>query len=292
MTHPHGWTAPTAVIPVRGRVRLPGSPARTLVELDRAATGTCAVLLTDPADTAATLTARAAVRDRGAGVSETADGDWLVVPAGVVDLSDIETRRVETDLVVATGFLAAAAVTTGTVVVRTWPVGRPGGDRVRAVLADLGTYVVRSADGLTCTSRSTSGELTGVRADLRGIAEVVPVVAVLAALAQGPTRVRVDDDPRVAAVVAALTAVGGRARVDAGDVGALVLVIEPVALRGGTWPTAGDAGLALAGAVLGLRTPGTVLDDIGPLTAEVPGFTDLWTRLLWADEHLLPGTSF
>nr|WP_240188781.1 hypothetical protein [Nakamurella flavida] len=246
-------------------------------------------MLTDPAHTPATLAACDRARAAGADVRTGPDG-WLVVPAGAgprpVDAVDPTVRPVAPDLAVAAGFLAAAALTTGTVVVRTWPAHDPAGDRVRAVLADLGTYVVRTAEGLTCTSRSTSGELTGVRADLRGLPGPVPVLVVLAALADGRSELRVGDVPEVTAVLAAVTAVGGRVRRE-GD----VLIVDPGPPTGGSWPTAGSAAVAMAGAVLGLRVPGLVVDDLAPLTAVVPGFTDLWLRLLWADEHLLPGTS-
>ncbi|TKV58799.1 hypothetical protein FDO65_14935 [Nakamurella flava] len=194
----------------------------------------------------------------------------------------------------AAAFLAAASVTTGTVVVQGWP--RPTGhgtdgaadDRIRHLLAGLGVYVVRTAEGLTATSRSTSGDLRGGRFDLTGMPRLVPLALVLAALAEGPSTLigPARTAPAALAAVEALRTVGGAA-----DWTGDGLLVHPRRLTGALWVAAGDVDVALAGIVLGLTVPGVRLDDLSPVIDAIPAFDDLWLRLLWADEHLLPGTS-
>lgn len=202
------------------------------------------------------------------------------------------------DPYVGAAFLAAATLTTGTVVVRDWPRPAPASgerptddrvdDRIRHLFAGFGVYVVRTVEGLTATSRSTSGELRGGRYDLTGVPRLTPLAAVLAAVAEGPTTLTgvPRADPVVLAVVDGLRAAGGSVDRIGDD-----LRIDPTPLTGTTWVAAGDLDVALAGIVLGLRVPGVRLDDIGPVLRAIPAFDDLWLRLLWADEHLLPGTS-
>ncbi|MBM9469518.1 3-phosphoshikimate 1-carboxyvinyltransferase [Nakamurella leprariae] len=199
------------------------------------------------------------------------------------------------DAVVAAAFLAAAAVSTGTVVVLDWPRTSPTtadgpsiDDRIRFVLADMGVYVVRSVEGLTATSRSTSGDLRGGRFDLTDAPRLLPLTLVLAAMAETPSAVSGLDrsDPVVTAVTANIRDAGAGLEWVGDD-----LLVQPRALRGGRWSTSGDVDVAMAGAVLGLRIPEVRLDDITPVLDVLPAFDDRWLRLLWADEHLLPGTS-
>ena len=198
------------------------------------------------------------------------------------------------DPYVAAAFLAAASVTTGTVVVQGWPrptdpaADRTADDHIRQLLADLGVYVVRTVEGLTATSRSTSGDLRGGPLDLAGVPRLAPLAVVLAALAEGESTLTGLSrlDPGALAAAAALRSLGGSAEWVADG-----LLVRPQPLTGALWVAAGDLDVALAGIVLGLKVPGIRLDDLAPVLAAVPAFDDLWLRLLWADEHLLPGTT-
>jgi len=58
------------------------------------------------------------------------------------------------------------------------------------------------------------------------------------------------------------------------------LVVRPRKLHGGTFGTYDDHRLATAAAVLGLRVPGVVVENVGTTAKTLPGFTDLWTRML------------
>ncbi len=95
-----------------------------------------------------------------------------VVPVEVVEAPTVEDAAI---------FMAGAAVTTGTVVLRNWSTlaHDPTAAVLRDLLASFGTYVVRSAEGLTCTSRSTSGHLDGISYDLSAAPQLGGVALVL-----------------------------------------------------------------------------------------------------------------
>src|SRR5690606_14585522 len=63
------------------------------------------------------------------------------------------------------------------------------------------------------------------------------------------------------------------------------------AAAGALWPAAPDLSTELAGLVLGLIVPGTVVAGTDRIDAAVPGFLDTWRELLAADEYLLPGSA-
>ncbi|BBH68380.1 hypothetical protein ACTI_50650 [Actinoplanes sp. OR16] len=182
-------------------------------------------------------------------------------------------------------FLAGAAVTTGTVVLRNWDAlaEDPAAPVLRDLLATFGAYVVRSAEGLTCTSRSTSGHLNPISYDLSTAPGLAGVACVLAALADGPSRLSgVPQSPRVTEVMDNLTALGGRVTMRSG-----VVAIVPGPLHAGAWQAHGDPVLGALGAVLGLVVPGVSI--VG--SPSRPAFLEAWRRAMAADENILPGTS-
>ncbi|GAA1583318.1 hypothetical protein [Actinoplanes couchii] len=186
-------------------------------------------------------------------------------------------------------FLAGAAVTTGTVVLRNWDAlaDDPAAPVLRDLLATFGAYVVRSAEGLTCTSRATSGHLEGITYDLSAAPSLAGIALVLAALADGPSRLAgISQAPRAKETLSALSALGSRAvaRPD-------VIEIEPGSLRPGEWPAHGDPGLAALGAVLGLVVPGIRITGIDPDAPGLRPFRKAWRQAMTADENILPGTT-
>lgn len=187
-------------------------------------------------------------------------------------------------------FLSAAAVTTGTVVIRNWDAiaGEPSATPLREALASMGTYVVRSAEGLTCTSRSTSGHLRGIAVDLSGHRDLIAPLLVLTALADDPSELRGlgKHGSYVDRLLAELQGLG--ALVDWDGETARVF---PQPLHGGEWTGAGEPAAAALGAVLALLVPhmrvsGLTLDD-----ASGRRFLDEWHAAMAADEHILPGAT-
>ena len=58
------------------------------------------------------------------------------------------------------------------------------------------------------------------------------------------------------------------------------LSIVPTPLHGGRVETYEDHRMATAGAVIGLAVPGVQVENIATTAKTMPGFTDLWSRLL------------
>ncbi len=85
--------------------------------------------------------------------------------------------------------------------------------------------------------------------------------------------IRGHETDRIAALATELNALGGS--VTETDDG---LRITPKPLRGGRFHSYHDHRMATAGAVLGLRIPGVVVEDIATTAKTLPDFTGLWSR--------------
>ncbi|MGW0017742.1 3-phosphoshikimate 1-carboxyvinyltransferase [Rhodococcus sp. NPDC003382] len=214
---------------------------------------------------------------RAAGVDvDTADANtWRVAP-GPIRAIDVE---VEPDLSNATPFLAAAAVTGGTVSVPMWPKSTTqAGDAIREILERMGATVTWS-DG-TLTVRGPE-RLTGIDIDLHDVGELAPTVAALAALATTPSQLRGiahlrgHETDRLAALVTEIARLGGSATETEDG-----LRIEPATLHGGQWQSYADHRMATAGAIIGLVVDDVDVHDIGTTSKTLPGFESLWAAML------------
>jgi 3-phosphoshikimate 1-carboxyvinyltransferase len=141
-----------------------------------------------------------------------------------------------------------------------------------AVLARMGAAVERREDA---TSVRCGDVLWGIDADLSGCSDAVPTLAVIAAVADGSTRirgvefVRAKESDRIGALAAELRRCGAAA--DEHDDG---LTVHPRPLHGATIRTHHDHRLAMAFGVLGLRVPGIAVEDPTVVTKSFPGFWD------------------
>ncbi|MFT4214345.1 MAG: hypothetical protein QM622_06165 [Microbacterium sp.] len=187
-------------------------------------------------------------------------------------------------------YLAAAAITTGTVVIRNWDeiAAGPSASALREALASMGAYVVRSAEGLTCTSRSTTGHLRGIDIDLSAHPDLIAVILVLALLADDRSEVRgvAEHERLVAALLLDIRGLGGLVDWDGSTV-----TVFPQPLHGGSWRGAGEPTVLALGAVLALRVPGIQVEGIDLDTPEGALFLETWRRAMLADEHILPGAT-
>ena len=227
-----------------------------------------------PSEPHVTMTVEA-LRDVGVVVDDADPHQWRVEPGRVGGL-DVQ---VEPDLSNAAPFLAAAAVTGGEVRIPGWPqYTTQAGDALRDLLDAMGADV--SLDRERLTVRGT-GELYGLDADLRAAGELTPVVAALAALAESPSHLRGiahlrgHETDRLAALATELNRLGGN--VTETEDG---LVIRPRPLQGGTFATYDDHRLATAAAVIGLRTPGVLVENVETTAKTLPEFVELWTGML------------
>jgi 3-phosphoshikimate 1-carboxyvinyltransferase len=218
------------------------------------------------------------LRDAGVVVDDAEPNTWRVEPSEIRSLDVL----IEPDLSNAGPFLAAALVTAGRVRVPDWPQHTTqAGDALRDILDGMGADVSLDRSGLTVTG---TGEIEGIDVDLHDASELTPVVAALAALAQSPSwirgvaHIRGHETDRIAALATELNALG--ASVTETEDG---LRITPKPLRGGRFHSYHDHRMATAGAVLGLRIPGVVVEDIATTAKTLPDFTGLWRAMLRVD---------
>jgi 3-phosphoshikimate 1-carboxyvinyltransferase len=218
-----------------------------------------------------------ALRAVGITVDDSVPDRWRVEPGPVAPW----TTPIEPDLSNATPFLAAAAVTGGRVTVPHWPAATTqAGDAIRGLLTAMGVRVELEPDGLTVTG---SDDLHGVDADLHDVGELTPTVAAVALFADSPSRLtgighlRGHETDRLAALAQDISAVGGRV-----DEHADGLTIHPGPLHGGAWGAFADHRMATAGAIVGLRVPGVLVDDVATTAKTLPGFETMWAGMLGA----------
>lgn len=217
----------------------------------------------------------AELRRFGAVVDDAAPATWRVRPGPLAG----RTVAVEPDLSSAAPFLAAAAVTGGSVTVTGWPAAttQPGA-ALPELLAATGASASLSEAGLTVTG---GGTVHGVDLDLRDCPEAAPVLAAVAALAAGPSRLRgiahlrLQETDRLAALRTELGALGAEVTETADG-----LRIRPRPLHAGTFHTYDDHRLAMAAAVVGLRVPGVVVENVATTAKTLPGFAARWERML------------
>jgi len=217
----------------------------------------------------------ATLRARGVEVSSPERGLWVVPPSPIRAL-DVD---IEPDLSNAAPFLAAALVTGGSVTIGGWPTTTTQvGAELPRLLAAFGARSELDDGRLTVQG---GGPIAAVDLDLTIGGELAPTLVGLAALADGPSRItgighlRGHETDRLAALVADLGAIGGRAvELDDG------LEIHPAPMHGGRWAAYADHRIATTGALLGLAIPGIEVDDIASTTKTLPEFRQLWERML------------
>ena len=218
------------------------------------------------------------LRDCGVVVDDSEANTWRVEPSPIRPL-DVE---VEPDLSNAAAFLAAAVVTGGTVRVPGWPQHTTqAGDAIRNIFDAMGADVLLERSGLTVTG---NGQISGLDVDLHDAGELTPVVVAVAALAASPSRIRGiahlrgHETDRLAALSAEINALGGSVQETEDG-----LLIKPKPLRGELFQTYDDHRMAMAAAVIGLRVPGVVIENVETTAKTLPEFAARWTRMVDGD---------
>jgi 3-phosphoshikimate 1-carboxyvinyltransferase len=121
----------------------------------------------------------------------------------------------------------------------------------------------------------------GVDLDLAEVGELTPVIAAVAAFADGPSylrgiaHLRNHETDRLAALEHEFNALGGDVTQTADG-----LEIRPKPLRGGLFGTYHDHRMAHAAAVLGLLVDGLLIENIGTTAKTLPEFPALWSGLV------------
>lgn len=212
----------------------------------------------------------AALRARGVTVDRPDERHFRVAPQPV----RARSLRVPGDASAASYPAAAAAVLGGAVTIDNVDgrvrEGTQGDARVFSLLARMGCRVTPGHGSVTV---SRVGPLYGIRENVADCSDVFPTLAAVATQAETPTELggiahtRRQESDRIAAVAAAINALGGRATPYAD-----AIRVEPVPLRGGVVDAAGDHRIAMAFSVLGLQVPGVAIDGAETVTKTFPGF--------------------
>ncbi|MGO1627776.1 3-phosphoshikimate 1-carboxyvinyltransferase [Microbacterium sp.] len=212
---------------------------------------------------------------RGVHVEKPSPGEWIVPPVP----PRAKNVHVEPDLSNAAPFLAAAVLTGGSVTITDWPPhSTQPGAHLTDILQRFGARTSRRGGALTVTGGST---INGVDLDLSAVSELTPTLVGIAMFADEPStfhgigHIRGHETDRIAALARNVTALGGRAEeLDDG------IRIIPAPLHGGTWKAFHDHRIATTGALVGLRVPDVVVDEIGATAKTLPQFSQLWSRML------------
>lgn len=167
-------------------------------------------------------------------------------------------------------FLAAAAVLGGRVTIPGIGSGSHQGDvGLVHALEQMGCRVDLEESSITVTG----GELHGIDIDMEAMPDVVPTLAIVAAFAEGTTRIsniaslRVKECDRIAAVTTELRKMGIAVE-EFPD----AMHITGGAPQAATIDTYDDHRIAMTFAIAGLRIPGVVIKDPGCVAKSFPTF--------------------
>ena len=217
----------------------------------------------------------AMLRTYGVEVHDDEPNRWAVSPGPVHAVDHV----IEPDPSNAAPFLALAAVSGGSVVVRDWPRSTTqAGDALRGILTQMGCDVAYVDAGLQVRG---TGRLHGVDVDLHDVGELAPAVAALCALADSPSHlrgiahIRGHETDRLAALATELGALG--ADVTEHEDG---LSLRPAPLRGGVFRTYADHRMAHAAVIVGAAVDAVLVENIATTGKTFPDFADFWTGLL------------
>jgi 3-phosphoshikimate 1-carboxyvinyltransferase len=199
---------------------------------------------------------------------------WLVAPQTYC-AADI---TIEPDASAASYIFAAAALLGGSATVTGLGEASLQGDLAFVdVLEQMGASAERTTDRTTVTG---TGSLRGVDVDMSQLSDTAPTLAVVAAFADGPTRVtgigftRGKETDRVGNVVAELRRLGIDAIEERDG-----FAVHPGPLRAATVQTYDDHRMAMAFALAGLRSDGVQIADPECVAKTFPGFWRLLDEL-------------
>jgi 3-phosphoshikimate 1-carboxyvinyltransferase len=181
---------------------------------------------------------------------------------------------IEPDAQSAVYAFAAAAVAGGRVRVLDLPGHSRQADlRFVDALARMGCRVLRGGDFVEVAAPAGEAALRGVELDGGEMPDAVLALAVVAAFAEGPTRItnvanlRIKESDRLAALETELRRLGCGA-----TAGPDWLLVEPGPLHGARIATYDDHRIAMSFAVAGLRVPGVEIADPGCVAKTWPDF--------------------
>ena len=186
---------------------------------------------------------------------------------------------IEPDVSNALPFIAAALVTGGRVTIEGWPVEslQPTSTVLRTLQA-FGATFETTPEGLVVQAPNS---LDPVDVNLADIGETAPTFAALAVFASGTStlrgigHLRGHETDRLAALEREISTLGGN--IQQTDDG---LIIGPASLTAGRFRTYDDHRMATTGAIIGLRVPGVLVENIDTTAKTLPNFAHLWSTTI------------
>jgi 3-phosphoshikimate 1-carboxyvinyltransferase len=185
--------------------------------------------------------------------------------------------EVEPDCSQAGYFWAAAAITGSKIKVRgTTPKTRQGDVRFTQLLEYMGCKISYETDGISVTG----GPLSAVTADMADMPDMVPTLAVVAAFAEGTTKIenvahlKAKESDRLGSVVHELSKMGIEA--SCSDTGMKIKGGSP---KGTIIDTYGDHRMAMSFALAGLNVPGILIMDENCVEKSFPEFWNVFEGL-------------
>jgi 3-phosphoshikimate 1-carboxyvinyltransferase len=189
---------------------------------------------------------------------------------------------IEPDPAEAACFLAAPAIAGGQLTVET--LGTPSSQALIQfvnILEQIGCRIEHTETSSTVRGPGPNQSVESIDVDLGGLPDLVAVVAVLALFARGPTRIRNVADPRteqtdrLAGLLDELAALGARAQSTDHD----LVIHSPDRIKPRTVDTHGDPHLAMAFALIGLRSDGITIRNPQCTSQDFPDFFARFSRL-------------
>lgn len=237
----------------------------------------------------------AMLKERGVKVEVLSSNTWKVSPGPIQGMRTL----IEPDLSNAAPFMGAALIAGGTVTIRDWPKSttQPG-DQLREIFTRMGgeisgfhgqsqaTKQTNSKNGGSKSEDLTirgTGVIHGIDIDLHDVGELAPSIAAVALLADSPSHLRgighlrLHETDRLDALAREFNNLGGNviAHTDS-----LEIIPPAKALHGGTFHTYEDHRLATAAAMIALRVPEILVENIATTSKTFPDFPALWDDML------------
>jgi len=218
----------------------------------------------------------AMLRARGAVISEPEPDHWIVEPGALRAIDAV----IEPDLTNGAAFLLGGVLTGGWAEVARWPseTTQPG-DMIRGVIERFGGWTRRQPNG--AMRAGADSRLTAADIDLSAGSELTPVVAALAAVAEGVSHltgighIRGHETDRLAAIAEALGAVGVPVTVEPDG----LVITGGGARHGGVIDSCDDHRMVHLAALLGLVTPGVSVLNPQAVSKTMPDFVERWTAM-------------
>lgn len=181
---------------------------------------------------------------------------------------------IEPDFSLAAYFFAAAVITGGEITIQAVKRNQSKQSSVKflSILENLGCRVFETHTGLAIKG---CAELQGIEVSMKDFPDTFPALAAIAPFAKSPIRITDIDQPeRIRALKEEFIKLDIQV-----ETGENWLKIFPSRPRGALVNSHNDVYLAMALAVIGLKTPGVIVDNLDCVSYVYPDFLTLWNKL-------------